>query len=128
VKNAFSDDDGTRFFVVKRKEGDFARTSPFLIHKGIQSVVGEAKAIKKLKLGELLIEVQSSIQANNLKKCTQLTNIPVTVSIHRTLNSCCGVISESDLQYLSKEELLENLKDQKIKNVKESLYLRMTPK
>ena len=113
-KNIFSGD-GIRIFVIKRK-GDFSRISPFLIQKAIQSVVGEANSIKKLRTGELLIEVQTNTQAKNMKKCTNLANIPVIISSHRTLNNFCGVISESDLQYVS--ELLDNLKEQKVTHVK----------
>ena len=40
-KNAFSDNEGPRFFVIKRNESDFSKTSPFLIQKAIQSIVGE---------------------------------------------------------------------------------------
>ena len=43
-----------------------------------------------------------------------MANIPITVSTHRTLNSCRGVISESDLQYVSEEELVENSKIPKV--------------
>ena len=31
LNNAFSDDDGTRFFIIKRNENYFSKTSPFLI-------------------------------------------------------------------------------------------------
>ena len=41
--------------------------------------------------------------------------IPVTV--HRTFNSCRGVISEPDFQFVPEGEILENLKDQNITNV-----------
>ena len=47
-----------------------------------------------------------------------MANIPITVTTHRTLNNCRGVISKSDLQYVSEEELLENLKNQKVIHVK----------
>ena len=67
-KNAFTYDDGARFFVIKRKDGDFSKTSPFFIQKCIQSVVGDPKNIKKLRSGELLIELQCNLQASKLKK------------------------------------------------------------
>ena len=119
ANNAFEHDDGARFFIIKRKEGDFSKTSPFLIQKAIQSVVGEAKSLKKLRSGELLIELQSNLQAKNLKKCTKLADISIIVSTHRTLNSCRGVISDPDLQYVSEEvEILENLKNQRVTYVK----------
>ena len=116
-KNAFINEDYAHFFVIKWKEGDFLKTSLFLIQKAIQSVVGEPKTIKKLKPGELLIELQSNLQTSKLKKLSQLANIPIIVSAHKTLNSCRGVISETDLQYISDEEILENLKDQNVTNV-----------
>ena len=50
TNNAFCDDDGSRFFIIKRKEGDFSKTSPFLIEKAIQSVVGNVKSIKKTRI------------------------------------------------------------------------------
>ncbi|GFV77798.1 uncharacterized protein TNCV_4673921 [Trichonephila clavipes] len=39
-------------------------------------------------------------------------NSPLIVTPHRTLNSCRGVISESDLLYASETEILEGLSDQ----------------
>ena len=62
--------DGARFFIIKRNENDFSKTSPFLIQKAIESIIGEPKNIKKLRSGELLIELKTNLQASNLKKCT----------------------------------------------------------
>ena len=115
-KNAFANNEAC-FFVMKRNEGDFSKTSPFLIQKAIQSIIGETKKIKKLRSGELLIEIQNDLQASNLKKCTSLANIPVSVSTHRSLNSSKGVISESDLLYVSEAEILENMKEQGVSDV-----------
>ena len=47
-KNAFSNDDGARFFINKRNENDFSKTSPFLIQKTIDSIVGKPRNIRKL--------------------------------------------------------------------------------
>ena len=125
--NAFSNNEA-RFFIIKKNEGDFSKTSPFLIQKAIQSIVGEAKNIKKLRSGELLVELQSDSQASSLKKCTSLANIPVTISIHRSLNSSKGVISEPDLQHVPESEILENLKDQGVTNVHRITITKMTVK
>ena len=35
------------FFVIKRSEDDFSKTSPILIEKAINSIVRAAKSIKK---------------------------------------------------------------------------------
>ena len=101
--------------MIKRIENDFTKTSPFFIQKAIESIVGEPKNIRKLRSRDLLIELKTNLQASKLQKSTMLANIPITVTAHRTLNSCCGVISESDLQYVSEVELLENLKSHRTK-------------
>lgn len=52
--------------------------------------------------------------------CTHFANIAVTVSQHKTyVNICVGVISESDLLYVTEAELLENLKDQTLFELEE---------
>ena len=56
------------------------------------------KSIKKICSGELLIEIQSCKLETYLKKCTKLVNISIIVTVHRTLKSLHGVISETDLQ------------------------------
>ena len=39
-KNAFSNNAQPLFYVIKRNEGDFSKTSPFLIQKAIHTIVG----------------------------------------------------------------------------------------
>ena len=46
-----------------------------------------------------------------------LANIPVTISAHRILNICKGIISETDLQYVPKSKIPENIKDQGVTDV-----------
>jgi hypothetical protein len=101
-----------RFFIIKLAEGDFSKISPFLIHKSLQAKIGDAKSVKKLRSGELLVEVSTTKQAMILSTLKSLGNLAVVVSAHRTLNFSKGVISEPDLQYISESEILENLKDQ----------------
>ena len=97
-----------------------------MIQKANESIIGEPKNIKKLRSEELLIELKTNLQASNLKKCTLLASILVTVSAHRTLNSCRGVISESDLQYVPETEILENLKDQSVTMFVESQCIKIS--
>ena len=35
ANNVFEHDDGAQFFIIKRKEGDFSKISPFLMQKAI---------------------------------------------------------------------------------------------
>lgn len=86
TNNLNSTPTSARFFVIKLTEGTFHNKSPFLINKGIQSVVGEPTSIKKLRSGELMIQVSNATQATSLLNCKTLANLPVSVSAHKTLN------------------------------------------
>ncbi|GFV93021.1 uncharacterized protein TNCV_3427331 [Trichonephila clavipes] len=79
----------TRFLILSLPNNEMSRKSPFIIHKALLGIGGEPKSIKKLR-----------------------SDSPLIVTPHRTLNSCRGVISESDLLYASETEILEGLSDQ----------------
>ncbi|GFV53249.1 uncharacterized protein TNCV_1644811 [Trichonephila clavipes] len=105
------------FFVIHRTEGDtFSSVSPFLIQKGLSATVGSVKAVSKMRSGDLLVEISSTKQAEQLLALQMLANIPITVLPHAILNSSRGVISESDLfKYnVPEQEILEGLQDQKV--------------
>ncbi|GFU73950.1 uncharacterized protein TNCV_555741 [Trichonephila clavipes] len=74
----------TRFLILSLPNNEMSRKSPFIIHKALLGIGGEPKSIKKLR-----------------------SDSPLTVTPHRTLNSCRGVISESDLLYASETEILK---------------------
>ncbi|GFT33378.1 uncharacterized protein TNCV_4523741 [Trichonephila clavipes] len=87
-----------KFFVIHRTEGDtFSSVSPFLIQKGLSATVGSVKAVSKMRSGDLLVEISTTKQAEQLLALQMLANIPITVLPHANLNSSRGVISESDL-------------------------------
>ena len=46
-KDAFCNDEGACFFIIKRIKNDSSKTSPFLIQKAIGCIIGEPKNIKK---------------------------------------------------------------------------------
>ncbi|GFX64861.1 uncharacterized protein TNCV_1095051 [Trichonephila clavipes] len=101
------------FFVIHRTEGDtFSSVSPFLIQKGLSATVGSVKAVSKMRSGDLLVEISTTKQAEQLLALQMLANIPITVLPHANLNSSRGVISESDLYNVPEQEILEGLQDQ----------------
>ena len=108
----------TRYFIIKRIDNNsnnsFKNTSPFLISKTFHSVLGDVPSIKKLKSGDLLVEVSSAKQSNILATCSEMGSFVVSVEKHPTLNTCRGVISEPDLLFSTKEEILENLESQNV--------------
>ncbi|GBM83101.1 hypothetical protein AVEN_73097-1 [Araneus ventricosus] len=84
------------FFVIARisnKNETFHCVSPFLVEKAITGSVGNVKSTKKLRSGDILVEVESPKQAKQILKLKSLSTIPVTVNPHATLNSSKGVIS-----------------------------------
>ena len=93
-------------------EKSLSRFSTFAIQKGIQGLVGEPKNIKRLRSGDLLIEVDRETHSTKLLAITELAQVPVKVSPHRTLNTSKGVLRTPELQNTTREELLTQLKKQ----------------
>ncbi|GBM81927.1 hypothetical protein AVEN_4083-1 [Araneus ventricosus] len=109
------------FFVISRistKNKTFHGVSPFLVEKAITGSVGEVKATKKLRSGDLLVEVESPKQAKEISNLKSLSTIPVTVKPHATLNSSKGVISCGELLNESEEKITEELKSQGVIHVR----------
>ncbi|MCG8115590.1 MAG: hypothetical protein N0E45_09510 [Candidatus Thiodiazotropha endolucinida] len=110
----------SRFVVMTSVEDTrtLSSLSPFVIEKSIQSIAGHPKSIKKLKSGDLLIEVEKEQQLKNLLKTTKLFDLAVKASLHNTLNSCKGVIRSPDLGPCTDEEIIDHLKDQGVTDVR----------
>ncbi|XP_055938130.1 uncharacterized protein LOC129968299 [Argiope bruennichi] len=86
--------------------------------KAISSTVGEVVSIRKLRSGDLLVEVNSRKQAQQLLKLKALATIPVNVSAHRTLNSSKGVITCGELFNVSLEEITQKLSSKGMTHVR----------
>ncbi|GBN69684.1 hypothetical protein AVEN_261246-1 [Araneus ventricosus] len=109
------------FFLIKRISSSnetFHSVSPFLVEKAIISNIGEVKCTKKLRSGDLLVEVQSRKQSLQIVKVQTFSNIPVTVSPHATLNSPKGVITCGELLNVPTEEILKELQGQGVSHVR----------
>ncbi|KAK6189066.1 hypothetical protein SNE40_005111 [Patella caerulea] len=108
-----------RFLVIQStNDTNLAKTSPFLISKGLAGLAGEPKSVKKMRNGTLLVECAKESHASSLLKSTTLANIPIKVAPHNSLNSSRGVIRSQDLEGSSEEEMLENLASQGVTYVK----------
>ncbi|GBN19635.1 hypothetical protein AVEN_6789-1 [Araneus ventricosus] len=95
-------------------QGDQAKGS--LLGLGVKG--GDVKSTKKLRSGDLLVEVESPKQAKDITKLKSLSTIPVTVKPHGTLNSSKGVISCGELLNESEEKITEELKSQGVIHVR----------
>ena len=65
-----SQENFARYLIIesKNKEKPVTSLSPFVIEKQIESMIGTAKSVKKLKNGTLLVETTRKTQTENLKK------------------------------------------------------------
>ncbi|GBM60249.1 hypothetical protein AVEN_248528-1 [Araneus ventricosus] len=109
------------FFIIKRLSADnetFNTVSPFLVQKAITATVGEVAAIKKLGSGDLLVEVNSRQQAQQILKIKALGTIPISVTAHATLNHSKGVITCGELLNVSVEEITRELSSQGVTHVR----------
>ena len=105
-------DNWPRFIVVKSasEERPLIRLSPFAAQKGFQAIVGTLKSSKRLRDGSFLVECSRKTQAENLVKTVNFVDRPVHVSVHKTLNSSCGVIRCRELSDMSEIESRDELK------------------
>ncbi|GBN80475.1 hypothetical protein AVEN_52563-1 [Araneus ventricosus] len=106
------------FFLIKRNSTSnetFHTVSPFLVEKAITVNV---KSTKKLRSGDLLVEVQSRKQSEQIVKLKTFSNIPVTVSPHASLNSSKGVVTCGELLNVTTEEILKELQSQGVSHVR----------
>ncbi|GBN01582.1 hypothetical protein AVEN_244662-1 [Araneus ventricosus] len=65
------------FFLIKRvstSDESFHSVSPFLVENAITGSIGDVKSTKKLRSGDLLVEVQSRKQSEQIVK---LKNFPI---------------------------------------------------
>ena len=87
-----SNENFSRYLIIKSKnpEKPITSLSPFVIEKQIESQIGTAKSVKKLKNQTLLVETSRKAQTENLKKL--FFGVPVEVTEHTTLNSSKGII------------------------------------
>ena len=102
-----------KFLLIQSKEEkQITSLSPFIIEKQIESIIGTPKNVKKLKNGTLLVETNRKSQSENLLKITKFFNLNVTVTEHKTLNSCKGIIRNRLLKHETEENITESLKQQ----------------
>ncbi|GBN67013.1 hypothetical protein AVEN_86926-1 [Araneus ventricosus] len=102
----------SNLFLIKRNSNfneTFHTVSPFLVEKAITETVGEVESTKKLRSGDLLVEVQSRKQSQQIVKLKKFSNIPITVSPHASLNSSKDVITCGELLNVPTEEILKKL-------------------
>ena len=90
-----------------------------MIEKQIESMIGTAKSVKKLKkTAHYLLKRLGKHKLKNLKKQTSFFGVPVEVTEHKSLNSSKGIIRNPILRSETEENILEYLKPQGVIHVK----------
>ncbi|GBO16767.1 hypothetical protein AVEN_35243-1 [Araneus ventricosus] len=120
-QKVFNENHYDTFFIIKRKSSSnetFHTVSPFLIENAISGYLGDVLSVKKLRSGDLLVEVNSRKQAQIILKLNNLGSIPVTITAHSSLNFCKGVVSCGELFNTPIEEIIEKLKNQGVTHVR----------
>ncbi|XP_055924568.1 uncharacterized protein LOC129956662 [Argiope bruennichi] len=110
------------FFVVQRvsdTKENFHNVSPFLVEKAFVATIGDVSSIRKLRSGDLVVEVSSRQQAQKILKLKALATIPITVSAHKSLNSSKGVITCGELYNVPIEIITKELSGQGVTQVRE---------
>ncbi|GBN59552.1 hypothetical protein AVEN_24391-1 [Araneus ventricosus] len=96
----------------------FTNVSPFLVEKAITGSVGIVTSTKLRCSGDLLVEVASRKQAQQILSINFLSNIPVSVQQHETLNTSKDVITYGRLLNLPIEEITQELSGQGVKDLR----------
>ena len=119
-----------KFLVMESSSDDLplSKLSPFAVQKGFQAVAGTLKSIKWLRDGSCLVECARKLQAMGLLKTTRFVDRPVCVSIHKALNSSCGIIHCSELSGMTEMEIKTELQEQGVVDVHRVTVKRDTEK
>ena len=110
----------SRFLVISSKEVDrqMSNISPFVIEKVLHGMVGVPKSIKRLRSGDLLVEYEKKKQIDTPLRLEKFHDLKVKVSLHASLNTCKGVVRCPDLKGVSEQEILEEMREQGVINVR----------
>ncbi|XP_064475742.1 uncharacterized protein LOC135389638 [Ornithodoros turicata] len=92
--------------------------SPFFIEKAVASLSKHVTEIKRMRSGDLLIKCTSETDCDTILNAHDMLGKRISASLHKTLNTSRGVISVSELIDVPVEEILINLKDQDVIDVR----------
>ncbi|XP_067648828.1 uncharacterized protein [Haliotis asinina] len=109
-----------RFLVVEGVNGEPLKINPFVVSKSIEGICGTVRNVTRLRSGSLLVECKRRQQSQNLLKAHRFANTEIVVSVHKTLNSCRGIVRDRAkcLSDMSEEDIVTELKPQGVSSVK----------
>ncbi|XP_071089116.1 uncharacterized protein [Haliotis cracherodii] len=113
-------DSWARFLVIEAADNLPIKLNPFAVSKAVSRICGEVKNATRLRSWSLLVECARRQQSLKVLSISTFANIEVAVSVHRTLNSCRGIVHDRArcLSDMSEEEIATELEDQAVNAVK----------
>lgn len=111
------------FFIVERIDSNkktFEEVSPFFIEKALTNHIGDNHETKRLRNGSLLVKCKNDKQAKQLLGFNNIlfgNSFNVKVTEHATLNTVQGVVYCVDTKFLTEDEILAGLANQKVVKV-----------
>ena len=105
-----------RFLTIESLQPDnpLSKLSPFVIEKVLVSVAGSPKSVKKLRNGNLLVEIEKPQHSKNLLNIKRFFDIPAKCTPHGSLNSSRGIIRCPDLAGVKEDEIVDELSTQNV--------------
>jgi hypothetical protein len=124
-----SDTSFPSFLVIEPCDNHAIKLSIFGLQKLLKCAVGEVKTAKKLRNGNILLEVANKQQAERALSLTSIVDrslnpIPVKVTPHRSLNTSKGIIRSRDLRDCTDDEVLDALRPAGVTQVKHIMTQR----
>lgn len=120
-RNLQFDTEGVKYLIMRRVESaeTMVKISPFLLQKCVDLIAGsKVEEVKKLGNGTVLIKTKNVDQARKLRKLATLNpEVQVEIVEHPKLNCSIGVVRMRDFKYMSEEEILDELADQKVTKI-----------
>jgi len=100
-----------RWFVVQSVDSDhpISKLSPFLLSKAIKSAVGTVKTLRRLRNGDFLLEVSSTVQSRIVNKLAAL--------LQPALTGLSTPARGAPLVDCDKEEIVSELKPQGVSDI-----------
>ncbi|XP_055918565.1 uncharacterized protein LOC129950665 [Eupeodes corollae] len=109
-----------RFILISpkdEKKQPLSEISVFILNKAIDGVSKEYENISLLRDGNILILTKSQSIADKFLKISNLGQVPVTVTLHSSLNSSKGIVYAPCLINIKEEEIVNELKQQGVTDV-----------
>ena len=107
-----------KFIILESLENTpLTKLSPFLIKKIISSSICP-KSVKNLRNGTIMVETENKKHTNFLLNMKTFHTLKIKTYPHKTLNSSKGVIRNKELSQCSREEILAELGNQGVTDIK----------